>query len=217
MGVNRSTSLVALLLAAMPACRHSTAPGSLRPATGLRVVACEETRRLAPAVPPPTGSTQLTGLRAHLVGVSRTVPGGFAGIRRLTPTGQIAILLTDTLHTADVRAALREVVRSQPLSLPSADDNITRAPAIQVNWTLAELYDWLWYLESALPPALRAFGGAYTSSGVDDGANRVFFDAPDSLAQAGLLRALAGQSLTCELVTSEVRPYSTADGWPRRP
>lgn len=116
-----------------------------------------------------------------------------------------------------MRAALREVVRSQPKSLPSVDDDIARAPAIRVKWTLAELYDWLWYLESALTPPLKAFGGVYTSSGVDDGANRVFFDAPDSTTRAGVLRPLASLSLPCDLVTSDVRPYSTADGWPGRP
>ena len=215
--MNRSTALAGLVLAAIAACRHSSAPGSPQPAAGLRLVACEETRRLAPAVEPPTGPTRLSGPRAQLVAVSRTVPGGFAGIRRLPPAGQIAILLTDTSHAADVRAALREVAVSAPLSPPSAPETIARAPAIQVKWTLAELYDWLWYLESALQPAAHAFGGAYTSSGVDDGANRVFFDAPDSASHAGLVRALAGLAVPCELVTSDVRPYSTADDWPRRP
>jgi hypothetical protein len=149
--------------------------------------------------------------------VSRTVPGGFAGIRRLPATGQIAILLTDTSHTEDVRIALREVARSQPSSLASAGDNIARAPAIQAKWTLAELYDWLWYLESTLPAVVQAFGGGYTSSGVDDDANHVFFDAPDTVTHAGLMRALASLSLPCDLVSSDVRPYSTADRWPRRP
>lgn len=209
--MNRFPALAVLMAVALTACRHPEGTGSIQPEVSGRVLSCEPGHRLAPRVAAPVGPDALTGVRAQFVAISRTVVGGFAGLRNRP--GQMAILLADTSRAADVRAALLEIVRSDQRALPSTADLVARAPAIQVKWTLAELYDWLWHLEGALVPTLQTFGAAYTSSGVDDAANRVFFDAQDSSTHAGLLRALESLSLPCELVTSQVRPISIGDGW----
>lgn len=202
---------VSALVGLLASCRPVTPPQA-SPALAARLDACVEGRRLAPPPNPSRRGVVRTGIQASLISLSRTVPGGFAGLERRLESQGFRIQLTDTTQVEVVRRALLEFFAGSPYVPVTMGAQIAAAPPVQVRWSLAELYDWYAFLDDTLPRSVPRIRGTFSMSGVDDITNRVFYAASDSASQTSLVEALGKLGLPCDLVLTEVAPISTADG-----
>jgi hypothetical protein len=151
-------------------------------------------------------------MQGSMLSLSRTVPGGYAGLERRLESQDVRIQLTDTTRVELVRRALLELFAGSPYVPAAMAAQIAAAPPVQVRWSLAELYDWYGFLDDTLPRSVPRITGTFSMSGVDDMTNRVFYAASDSASQTSLIEALRKLALPCDLVVTEVAALSPADG-----
>src|SRR5689334_24722677 len=98
-----------IALAGLVAGCRPIAPQQAVPASAARLSACVDDRRLAPPTDWGRVGIVRTGTEASQIGVSRTVPGGYAGLERRPEQEGFRIQLTDTTQVEVVRRALLDV------------------------------------------------------------------------------------------------------------
>jgi hypothetical protein len=123
--------------------------------------------------------------------ISRDNPGGFAGII-VNSSQQLVVLMTDTTQRAAVFAALQ-----------ANGISTSGATVRQVRWSFAQLFDWLGYVDHALPPGFFAF---VTTVDIDEANNRLTFGISANLFVTPSEGELATLDLPCRLVYLEVVP-----------
>ena len=134
---------------------------------------------------------------------ARRVPGGWAGgpfylaPRANPPT----ILLRDPLQKVAALAALDTLLLADKRVLPVTRDTRDTVVAVQARWDLAELYDWLQYIESRFGEA-RGLG--INGWGIDPGRNRLTITIEERVTLSAVIRWLQGLAIPCRLVRVEV-------------
>lgn len=137
------------------------------------------------------------------VNVSRTVPGGFAGIYQDTANNRPVMTFVDTATARRALGRVEQVWDSQS-NVPAVD--FRKVELAGARWTFAELDEWYRYID---PRVLDADSGI-SSSDIDEVANTISFGVIDETARKLLENKLAALGVSCNLVTTHIQPYATA-------
>jgi hypothetical protein len=138
------------------------------------------------------------------VAISRSVPGGFAGLFK---EGNLWVLtFVDPVAAEASRTAIQQAFAGRT-GVPTFLD-VANAKFRSAQWTFAELDEWYRYIVWDEAIFLH---GAYTSD-IDERANTIDFSVVDEAARAKVEARLATLGVSCNLVTTTIRPRGTLAG-----
>jgi hypothetical protein len=138
--------------------------------------------------------------------MARQVPGGFAGIQTEESRREWLLLLVDTAQAPAARTFLLKVLSSGDADLlPEVNAaELTRARAVPVVWSLAQLHDWLRDLTPILLKARRDSNVVVRGVGIAPERNRLSVVVGDERARAAIESMLGRLNVPCRLVDIEI-------------
>jgi hypothetical protein len=163
---------------------------------------CDPTARAAPA----ERLTSIVRTPTRYEQMARQVPGGFAGFRREESRPGWLLLLVDTAQASAARIFLLQVLTSGDADLlPEVKaTDLTRARAVPVVWSLAQLHDWLRVLTPTLLKAGPDSNLVVRGVGISPERNRLSVTVGDERSRAGVEKLLGRLNVPCRLVETEI-------------
>lgn len=173
----RFRSLTVVVLATLGGCRSALVERLPREPSELP--GCEPERRLAPIHPSNTvsGVPRTLGAPEDMIAAGRIVPGGFAGISYDTTAKVWTIQLVDTTALAAARVAIVPLAPDTTLARA-----LRSASARRVRWSIAELYDWMSYIDENIRGLHPGLSQAFV--GIHYGLNVISFTVPEAARPA---------------------------------
>ena len=140
-------------------------------------------------------------LDAQMAAVSRSVPGGFAGLF-LEDGKQIM-----TFVEPDIAARSRQQIKAgfEAEGLSFFQFNVMTAEIRPARWSFAELEEWSRYL---LPPVFRQENGV-SSWDIDEKANTISIGVIDEASRTKVEERLKELKASCNLVTTHLQGYAS--------
>jgi hypothetical protein len=135
----------------------------------------------------------------EFVSISQSVPGGFAGV--FFEEGHYFLTFVDPATANEARSEIQQAFTSRGFGI-----DVTTAEIRGARWTFAELDEWFRYII----PKLVGPGSGISSIDIDEKANTISFGVIDETARGDLEAQLASIGVSCNLVTTQIRPYAIA-------
>lgn len=163
---------------------------------------CDPTARAAPA----ESLTSIARTPTRYEQMARQVPGGFAGFRAEESGPGWLLLLVDTAQAPAARIFLLKILTGGDADLlPEVKaTELTRARAVPVVWSLAQLHDWLRYLTPTLLKAAQDSNLVVRGVGISPERNRLSVTLGDERSHAGVEKLLGRLNVPCGLVETEI-------------
>lgn len=137
------------------------------------------------------------------VAVANSAPGGFAGI--FYEDDHFVLTFVDPATAERSRAEIAAILASHRIGGPGFDAQTAEIRGAR--WTFAELDEWYRYIG----PKVFTTESGVSSSDIDERANTIAFGVIDEPSRARLEANLASLNVSCNLVTTVIRPYATIE------
>jgi hypothetical protein len=134
--------------------------------------------------------------------ISKTVPGGFAGV--YLDTDRNVMTFVDTAAARRALGQIEQAFQSQAPFVPSVDFH--KLSLRGARWTFAELAEWYRYII----PRVGGPDSGVSSSDIDEVANTISYGVIDETARKLLEHQLSALGVSCNLVTTHIQAYATA-------
>ena len=136
------------------------------------------------------------------VAISQSVPGGFAGL--FFEDNHFVLTFVDPVVAARARPQIQEAFASLGYAAPPTSLDINKAEFRGARWSFAELDEWFRYIV----PRVGGVNSGISGIDIDEKANTIAFGVIDETARALLESQLAALKVSCNLVTTVIRPYA---------
>jgi hypothetical protein len=133
------------------------------------------------------------------VAISHSVPGGFAGV--FIEDEKLVMTFVDPVTANRARPVIQEAFTSRGFG--GADFDVRKAEFRGARWTFAELDEWYRYIT----PRIGGPSSGISSFDIDEKANTVALGVIDEPTRANVEAQLSTLGVSCNLVTTVIRPY----------
>jgi hypothetical protein len=141
------------------------------------------------------------------VAISQLVPGGFAGL--FWEEDRHVLTFVDPKAAEAARVEIQQAFAAHS-GFRLVD--VAAADFRGAQWTFAELDEWYRYILTAGSEPYSIFAHGAHSSDIDEGDNTIDLSVVDEAARAKVEARLASQGVSCNLVTTTIRPIPSF-GW----
>src|SRR5205807_3702661 len=138
--------------------------------------------------------------RDAYVAISRSVPGGFAGVFR--EGNHFVLTFVDPARANRARPEIQQALASRGAGLPGMD--VATAEFRSARWTFAELDEWYRYIIS------KGLASDISSTAIEEQANTISIGVIDEAARAHVEARLAALGVSCNLITTVIQPSAFA-------
>ena len=136
------------------------------------------------------------------VAVSRSVPGGFAGLF-IENDDHFVMTFVDPAAAEQARPQIQQAFDAFEFPIYRLD--VAKAEFRTARWSFAELDEWYRYLV----PKVGGPGSGVSFTDIDEKANTISFGVIDETARAALESQLAALNVSCNLVTTVIQGYAS--------
>lgn len=196
------SSLCALSLALTGGCKSVTEPAAPVPETPkFTCLSNSHTMRLPAELRPSLPTLGSRGQQDAYLAISKSVPGGFAGM--VWETNHYVLTFVEPEKAQAARAEIEQALVTTRAVAPGTDLHTAEIRG-GVRWTFVELDEWFRYILSQRPSV-----PGVSSWGIDEGHNTIHFGVIDETARALLEEKLGAIGVSCNLVTTVIQPYAS--------
>ena len=130
--------------------------------------------------------------------ISRSVPGGFAGV--FFEGDHFVMTFVDPTTADASRPAIQDAFASQGII---GNLDVSKAEFRAAHWTFAQLDEWYRYI---IVTGISGSGSGVTVTDIDERANTISFGVVDETSRARVVARLADLHIPCNLVTTRIQP-----------